>query len=830
MGDHDHPTHGGDGSLESGSPTIDRLFPLDSVDWAERVMAAMADDPECGRLGEYELLEEIGRGGQGEVYKALQPRTGRVVALKRIAGIGLAPSETLRNLFAREVEALIRLSHPNVVGVYAAEVIDGHTLLVMEYVDGVPIDQWADECWSADEDALRRVLEAFACVCDGVMHAHARGVIHRDIKPGNVLVDATGTPKVLDFGIAKIIDEHHPEATVSGFLGTPGYAAPERARSGAVRTDTRSDVYSMGVLLFRMLTGREAFEGKERASSESGMRIPAPSRYRTLPRECDWIVETATREEPDRRYQTVEALRADIRALLRGDAVAAAPASATYRFKKAVSRYRYAVAGSGVVFASLVIATIVSVASAERARDALRESESNRLALELALENERSALEASHASEERALLEAARQQQISRLMRKVLGGSAQIVSARPNITVREALDRAVAEEFTDPERRSRNLDPLVEATLREAIADTYLGIGLHEQGVMHMRIAAELFRETRGIESDEYLAALNLLGSTLRAQGRLAEAETVLRETVDALRVRGASHVISLANALSSLGVSLRRQGKLDEALETYLESLALYDASQGPEGESSARLRLNIAIVLSHLGEHEEAIALLRRTLVDFERLNPEGSLDLCNGTNALGNMLWEIGEREEGEKLIRRSIELFKALYGGPAAATAWCMTTLAARLGGDGRNEEAIELGVEAMSIHDALSNHTSGAALQCRAHLAGYYRVAGRLSEAETVAGWALERELPRIAESSMLLRELGEIYVATERFEDAERVFLLAWEMLVDDLPVTVRLRESLAKRLSEFYEDNYGSTDASEHWRGIATGAVHMNQ
>lgn len=830
MGEDTDVPRGEDGVRESGSPTVDRLFPLHSVEWAERVKAALEDDPECGRLGEYELLGEIGRGGQGEVYKALQPRTGRVVALKRIAGIGLAPSAKLRTLFEREVEALIRLSHPNVVGVYSSEVIDGHTVLVMEYVDGTAIDRWADDCWQTGEDALRRVLEAFAGVCEGVMHAHARGVIHRDIKPGNVLVDASDTPKVVDFGIAKIIDEHQVEATVSGFLGTPGYAAPERARSGGARTDTRSDVYSLGVLLFRMLTGREAFGEQERSGAGSGMRVPPPSRYRSLARECDWIVETATREEPDRRYQTVEALRTDIRALLRGDAVAAAPPSATYRLKKAISRNRYGVAGAMTVVASLIAATIVSVASAERARDALRDSESSRVALELALENERSALEASRVSEERSLLEAARQRQISDLMRKVLGGSAQIASARPDITVREALDRAVAMEFAEPEHRSRHLDPLVEATLRTAIADTYLGIGMHEQGVVHMRIAADLILETKGRESDDYLAALNLLGSTLRAQGRLAEAEIVLRETVDALRARGRSHVVLLANALSSLGICLRRQGKLEEALETYRESLSLYDSTQGPEGESSARLRLNIAIVLSHLGEHEEAIALLQRTILDFERLNPEGSLDLCNGTNALGNILWETGDREEGEKLIRRSINLFKAMHGGPAAPTARALSRLAILLNEDNRYEEAIELGTEALSIHEALSNHNSGDALLCRAQLAGYYRVAGRLSEAEAVAGRAPERELPRIAESSILLRELGEVYVAMGRPEDAERAFLRAWDMLADDLPVTIRSRESLAKRISEFYESGHGDSDASEHWRSIAAGAVHLHQ
>jgi tetratricopeptide (TPR) repeat protein len=371
------PTHPPDDTPESRAPGLDfesaRLFEIASPAWATRLREAHESLPP-GRLGAYHDLVEIGRGGQGEVYRAVQPGTGRVVALKRIAGLGLSPSPTLLTRFTREVEAITRLSHPNVVSVFAMEVIDGHSLLVMEYIEGRQIDQWADAQWGQSAEPLNQVLRVFAAVCDGVAHAHQRGVLHRDLKPSNILVTDAGLAKVLDFGIARMLDEQSAKDaavvwTTTGFAGTPAYASPEQLASGAGGIDTRSDVYSLGVMLYRLLTGQEAFDTRRGVAalltSIGSGPIRAPSGVRAgLPGECDWIVRKATDPEPSRRYQTVEALADDVRRLLDGRGVLAHPPSVCYAARRMITRRPWT---SLAIASAVTLVTILSIVAAVQA-------------------------------------------------------------------------------------------------------------------------------------------------------------------------------------------------------------------------------------------------------------------------------------------------------------------------------------------------------------------------------------------------------------------------------------------------------------------------------
>lgn len=309
-----------------------------------------------GNLGPYALLTEIGRGGQGEVYKAVQPGTGRTVALKRPAAGGLRIGSRAAERFSREVDAATRLSHPNIVTVFASEVIDGHAVLVMEYVDGTTIERWADACWAdpmlSDRDKRSRVLRAFAAACDGVAHAHQRGVIHRDLKPSNIMIGPDDVPRVLDFGVAKVLEEwreRDPSGaratawTATGIAGTPAYAPPEQLREGGRSVDTRADVYALGVILDRLLLGDEAFGNRQGladvldAVRRGPQRRPSQARP-SVGREADWIAHRAMDPDAARRYQTVDALAEDVRRLLDGRAVLAHPPSAAYTAWRAVRR------------------------------------------------------------------------------------------------------------------------------------------------------------------------------------------------------------------------------------------------------------------------------------------------------------------------------------------------------------------------------------------------------------------------------------------------------------------------------------------------------------
>lgn len=365
---------------------LDEAFKLGEGDeaWLEIARRASRPAEPLGNLGPYTLLEEIGRGGQGEVYKAVQPGTGRNVALKRLAAGGLRIGSRAAERFSREVDAATRLSHPNVVTVFAAEVIDGHAVLVMEYVDGTTIDRWADACWadpaSGDREKRSRVLRAFAAACDGVAHAHQRGVIHRDLKPSNIMIGPDDVPRVLDFGVAKVLEEwreRDPSGaratawTATGFAGTPAYAPPEQLHEGGRSVDTRADVYALGVILYRLLSGEEAFGNRQGLADllDAVRRGPErrPSQARpSVGREADWIVRRAMDPDAARRYQTVDALAEDVRRLLDGRAVLAHPPSAAYTAWRAVRR-RPRTWGAAILAAAAITALSV-VASVQAAR------------------------------------------------------------------------------------------------------------------------------------------------------------------------------------------------------------------------------------------------------------------------------------------------------------------------------------------------------------------------------------------------------------------------------------------------------------------------------
>jgi tetratricopeptide (TPR) repeat protein len=796
---------------------LDRLFGFGTGTWTNRLRSAHASDTHA-RLGSYEIIAEIGRGGQGEVYRAVQPGTGRLIALKRIAGISLAASDSLRRRFEREVEAATRLSHPNVVTVHAAEVVDGHTVLIMELVEGEPIDIWADARWREIPAALTVVLRAFASACDGVGHAHQRAVIHRDLKPGNILVNAGGQAKVLDFGIAKVIDESAgPMTAATGFMGTPGYAAPERYRQGASAADVRSDVYSLGLVLFRVLTGRDAFTANDPPTPGAWPTIPAPSRFRALPRECDWIVGKATSPEPERRYQSVEALARDIRALLNGAPVEAAPPSTTYRLRKAVVRYRFAAAGIALIAAAMLGATVISLAAAARARAAQQRAEDDRATTQAALKREQVALQASLAAERQARIEAARQEQMANLMRRTFAISGAGIGGSADTTIRQAIDFAAEHHFPDPAKRNPELDPLVEATLRWTIGDTYLEIGRFDQAVTHLKVASEIFEAEGGDQSKEFPAVIYLLGRALRLHGDNVGAEKTLRRAVEAFRRAG--NELSLAQALGSHGISLRWLNRPEEAAECYREAITLYDKVMGPDSRDASIVSKNLAILLSRAGQHEEAVARGRRTVEIQEKLSPKGNADLSNAYNDYGSILWAAGQTEEAVRFYRKSIEMDEAIYPKPEHRQATNLIAFGNRLDSVNRHEEALEIYLKAHSISEQASGQTHIMTLEPRWRAARQLRLLGRLDEAESLCRTVVEREsLPPSLQASLLAKELAEILIAQGRTEVAAAALQRAWDLLPSQTPTQPSARAELAAMIVAFHEQR-GNAAEAERWR-----------
>ncbi|MCC6676311.1 MAG: protein kinase [Phycisphaerales bacterium] len=318
-------------------------------------------------LAGYQLGEELYRGGQGVVYRAVQTRTNRTVAVKILPGGSLAAGRQ-RERFEREVRMAAGLRHPNIVTVHdSGYTPDGRCALVMEYIEGVHLDRWSrsldgDRSRNARRRALRARLGVMIKVCDAVLYAHQHSIVHRDLKPGNILVDAAGEPHILDFGIARDLGpEQRTRLTLTGeFAGTLAYASPEQVSGDPSRVDTRTDIYTLGVIMYELVSGRMPYPvdgpmSRTLRSIESAEPAPLPRRMRDpdgpwVDGEVTTIILKAMAKDPARRYQTAAGVRNDLARYLAGEAIAARRDSTWYVLRKTAARHRFAVGAAAMIF------------------------------------------------------------------------------------------------------------------------------------------------------------------------------------------------------------------------------------------------------------------------------------------------------------------------------------------------------------------------------------------------------------------------------------------------------------------------------------------------
>ena len=659
--------------------------------------------PARRRAGPYELLEEIGHGGMGVVYRAVRRDQGfeRFVALKLVKR-GMDTDFILRR-FESERRILAGLDHPNIARVLdGGSTEDGLPYFVMELIEGQSLLDYSRE--SALGVSERLIL--FRQVCSAVQYAHQRLLIHRDLKPSNVLVTAGGVPKLLDFGLAKVLAQDPGEAVertqTALRLLTPEYASPEQTRGEPLTT--ASDVYSLGVVLYELLTGERPYRLKTRAPEEVSEAVlkqePArPSTKARLHRDLDSIVMMALRKEPSRRYASAEQLSEDIRRHLEGLPVRATPDRLGYRAGKFIRRHRIGMAATGLVLVSLIGGLVVSL----RQRDLAR-------------------------------LEAAREQQVSSFLRGLFEASMPRRAAGEKLTAQDLLDAGAA-------RVDRELagQPEVQASMLALLGSVYLQMGFSQkaQPLLERSLALrERFPGKGGVDLAESLYQLGLLKSH---EGHYESGEVLLRKAVRIREALPASP--ALAETLSGLGGTLKMRGRLAEARVLYQRAVAVEEKTGGA---NLHKWLTNLAAVEEDLGDFDRAQKLLERALqiaggtegkaafqTDVTLFNLASLLrareDYAQalpvflkawaisermygpdrdvyGMGELGELYLAMGDYKKAHELLARSIEAGERLLGPEHPGLCAPLRYSGRLLLAEGRPHEALDVSERALRIHE------------------------------------------------------------------------------------------------------------------------------
>ena len=642
-------------------PELKTAFGFADDSWQSKLADALSvrlPDPPRG----YELLEKVGEGGQGTVFRARQTVTGRVVAAKRLFG-GPAAASTR---FEREIQALSTFSHPALVAVVAAERSPDQRWLILDWIDGHPIDTWADAL-PKSPDALRTLIATFIEICDGVQHAHSRGVIHRDIKPSNVLIDQSSRPRILDFGIAKLIDDNAATHTTTGsFLGTLGYAAPEQLTldpSAPQTPDTRVDVYSIGALLYRVLTGTDPAAALAGKNPTPAAIFKLASEHRTPPRpsganpfvtrDLDAIALKALCPDPSGRYATVDALRLDLEALLDNRPVIAQPPTLRYLARMFVRRQRVAVTVASAALLLILSLTIflgilsfqLSRRSAELARSNLEAEQQKQAALTLA--------------ERRSKMAEALSTMVESLAGTYAGDS----------TI-ESLDKKLKQAAAqiDAGALAGDLDAeiLLRGKLRATMHDRGMLKDALEQSQKHLQLTIQRSNPTSRAVASSLIYQAAIYGDL----GDYPAAESAARHAIEydlAIKEPGA---LPNTGHMSTLAGILHAQGKYAEAEHYFRGRLDGLLSNPKHSRTAVARARRNVAQELLYQNKLEDAETLVQaaiKTLAEAAPKDPSAEENLHRARRVLALIRLRQGKIAEAETLQRDVVNSMISLHGG-------------------------------------------------------------------------------------------------------------------------------------------------------------------
>jgi serine/threonine protein kinase/tetratricopeptide (TPR) repeat protein len=786
-------------------------------------------------IGPYKLLEQIGEGGFGVVFMAEQHSpVRRKVALKIIK-----PGMDTRQVIARfeaERQALALMDHPNIAKVFdAGSTETGRPYFVMELVRGIPITRFCDENHLPVPDRLR----LFVTVCQAVQHAHQKGIIHRDLKPTNILVtlhDNIPVVKVIDFGVAKATGQQLTERTLftafAQMVGTPIYMSPEQAQMSGLDVDTRSDVYSLGVLLYELLTATTPFD-RERlraAAFDEIRRIireeepPKPStrlstlgpaatrmsadrksdlkRLRQLFRgELDWIVMKALEKDRSRRYETANGFAMDVQRYLSGEPVLAVPPSAAYRLRKFARRNKVALTTAALVLIAMLLGTAVSAWQAVRATRAERQAVADQQATATAQ---------------------AKTKLVNQFLADLIQEFTPDENPRSRLAPEIVLRKAIEKMETDPALAGQ---PDVEATIRHTIGQAYWKLGLNTEAEAQLRRATKLRQDALGPDDPDTLAAQEALAWVVCIElRRYPEGEPLSRDTLAACRrVLPPNHPTTL-EALTTHGSTLQQLTKFSEAEPILLECWEGHIKVYGPTHAKTLRAQNNYGVCLSDRGEWTRAAEILRSCLKgyrDTAGLDSEGAIGAL--MNLAGVLRRGLSKFEEAESLLREGQEPAARLFGADHPKLAHMQFQLLQVLVEEKKYAEAEVCGKEAVKLFSKAYPPGHEAIARAQTVLGRTLVEAGKYTDAEPPLREAValfrERYPTKQAYRGEVESWLGACLAGQKKYPDAEPLLLSGYERMKGQPGVPARYLDTTRKEIIRLYE-SMGKSEKADEWRG----------
>jgi tetratricopeptide (TPR) repeat protein len=763
------------------------------------------------RIGPYRLIELLGEGGMGVVYRAEQTSPIRREVALKIVPSGFDTARVIAR-FESERQALALMNHPFIAqALDAGESDDGRPYFVMELVEGEPVTTYC----AREKPPITERLKLFLQICDAIQHAHQRGIIHRDLKPSNVLVtrqDGVLVPKVIDFGIAKAVGEANGTlflTTADGqIVGTPEYMSPEQAGLVEAGLDTRTDVYSLGVMLYELVSGRRPYELRKRTAMEleRALRLPLtpPSRLdpRSGPltplgqiaRDIDAVALMAMERRPDDRYTSVEQLADDVRRVLEHRPVRARQQTWTYRGLKFVRRHAIGV-GTAALFAGLATAAATAVVI-QRNRAVASEA--------------RAVAEAS-----RAHAEAAKAAEVARFLTDLFRESDPAQARGASRTAREILDRGAARLSTELASQTD-----VRATLMRTIGEVYRASGLLDESEKITTEALAILREGGARDDAEVAQVLDNLGQLARERTRYDQAARLHREALAIRRAALGPRDPAVGESLSNLALALREQGLYDEAEPAVREALAIRRDRLGPEHDATlasmnvlgdieaSRGRFteadrwyrevleirrrtlppdhprlatslnNVAGMSARAGRLEESEALYREALAIRRKVLAADHLDVTTVEVNLAGVLHDLGRLDEAEPLLRQALAADRRRNGNLHMDVAIDLNNLASLVEDLGRLDEAESLYEESLAIRVKLQGESHPSVPTVLSNIGRLRLVQGSVAEAERTLRRAIEirrtLNLNRHPRQALTLLWLGRVHEARGQLDEATR--------------------------------------------------------